>query len=85
MEDPEIKERIEEFIYTLINSGFTEVGEDERMQYIYFYAGTPKDTKIFEKGNISVWVYNENINKAEVYLNENQFLGKRNFTDFIYG
>lgn len=38
-----------------------------------------------KKGKVSIWVYNENINKAEVYLNENQFLGSRNFTDFIYG
>lgn len=80
-----VKDRIDTFICALKDNGFTEIDEQLRMQRIYFYAGTPEDTRIFENGNISIWVYNENINKAEVYLNENQFLGSRNFTDFIYG
>lgn len=86
MEDkhPTINERINTFINEITKGGFEEIVDYERDQLGYFYIPTPEDTRIFRKDNISVWVYPSQ-NKAVVNMNENQFLGSRNFTDFIYG
>lgn len=49
-----------------------------------FYIGTPLDTRMFNNDIIYILI-SESTQEAEVYMNKNQFLGKRNFTDFVYG
>lgn len=82
--EPTIKERIELFIQRLLDNGFVEQDEDEVQQYIMFFIGTPLDTRIFRKDIITICI-SESSQEAEIYMNGQQFLGKRNFTDFIYG
>lgn len=83
-QEPTIKERIELFIQRLLDNGFVEQDEDEVQQYIMFFIGTPLDTRIFEKDIITICI-SESSQEAEIYMNGQQFLGKRNFTDFTYG
>lgn len=82
--EPTIKERIELFIQRLLDNGFIEQDEDEVQQYVMFFIGTPLDTRIFKKDIITICI-SESSQEAEIYMNGQQFLGKRNFTDFIYG
>lgn len=49
-----------------------------------FYIGTPLDTRMFNNDIIYILI-SESTQEAEVYMNKNQFLGKRNFTDSVYG
>lgn len=49
-----------------------------------FYIGTPLDTRMFNNDIIYILI-SESTQEAEVYMNKKQFLGKRNFTDFVYG
>ena len=42
------------------------------------------DNVIFKKDIITICI-SESSQEAEIYMNGQQFLGKRNFTDFIYG
>lgn len=79
-----VEERIDIFIQKLLDGGFTEQAKEEVDQYVMFYVGTPLDTRIFEKDNIIVCI-SESTQEAEVYMDKDQFLGKRNFTDFVYG
>lgn len=45
-----------------------------------FYIGTPLDTRMFNNDIIYILI-SESTQEAEVYMNKNQFLGKRNFTE----
>lgn len=81
---PTVKERIDKFIQELLDNGFEEWCKEEAYQYTLFYIGTPRDTRMFSKDIITVCV-SESANEASVTMNETRFLGKRNFTDFVYG
>lgn len=79
-----VKERIDIFIQKLLDNGFVECDKEEVDSYIAFYVGTPLDTQMFSKDVIYILI-SESTQEAEVYMDKNQFLGKRNFTDFVYG